>query len=269
MAATKRVPGPTSRDSSDADPRGRRGPVTAPRGWSARRLWHNPARPPNRSPCAYRCFVTLFSVWVKPNAPAFMPEKREDGVRHLQDLELARRALAGDNRAVEDFVTRMSCVRRFLRFKNASFGSPLNSQELEDATQDTLMALWRKLGEFRGQGKLESWAYRFSYLELMNHLQSRDRRPKYMDELPEQVGPDPTEEGVDPLEIEKVYRGIERLEETAADVIQLKHLDSLTFEEIGARLSLSVNTVKTRYYRGMRKLRELLPGDPAREEGTV
>ena len=41
-------------------------------------------------------------------------------------------------------------------------------------------------------------------------------------------------------------------------MIRLKHFQELTFEEISSRLSIPANTAKTKYYRGLEKLRETL-----------
>ena len=94
----------------------------------------------------------------------------EARARYPADLELVRRTLQGEPSAVEEYLERMHCVRRFLAAKNKAVGTPLSSQELEDTIQSTLLALWKKLASFAGHGSLESWAYRFSHLELLNRL---------------------------------------------------------------------------------------------------
>ena len=184
----------------------------------------------------------------------------EARARHPADLELVQRILQGEPSAVEEYLTRMHCVRRFLAAKNKAFGTPLSAQELEDTIQSTLLALWGKLASFAGHGSLESWAYRFSHLELLNRLQSLRRLPRFLDDLPgEATGARAREPAADPapdpFEHEQLYRALERLEATAADVLRAKHLDGLTFEEIAAREAVPVNTVKTRYYRALEKLR--------------
>ena len=47
-------------------------------------------------------------------------------------------------------------------------------------------------------------------------------------------------------------------------VVRLKHYDDLSFVEIGRLLEIPVNTVKSRYYRGLRWLRARLA--PSSEE---
>jgi RNA polymerase sigma-70 factor (ECF subfamily) len=195
---------------------------------------------------------------LKPG-PHVVPQAHpEPAGLYMQDLELVRRVQLGEPAAVEAFVQRLRCARRFLVYRNAGFGAPLGHHELEDTVQSTLLAVWRKLGEYAGRGPLEAWVYRFSYLELMNRLQALDRRPQELERVAE-----PYAEGreLDPLERERLYRSLERLERVepgAADVIRWKHLEACTFEEVAAHLAISVNTAKTRYYRGMQRLRQLL-----------
>jgi RNA polymerase sigma-70 factor (ECF subfamily) len=203
---------------------------------------------------------------LKPPGETGAPTLPDDASLHLRDLELVRRVLGGNAEAVDDFVLRMSCARRFLAFRNASLGAPLGPDELEDCVQSALLAVWRKLGQFAGRASLEAWVYRFTQLELANRLRGLERRPRALESAPE-----PSAEAnarVDAAEAERLYRALARLDEDSADVIRLKHLEACTFEEIGARLAVPTNTAKTRYYRGMERLRRILrdprgPGGPA------
>jgi RNA polymerase sigma-70 factor, ECF subfamily len=188
--------------------------------------------------------------------------------RHARDLELVRRVLRGEREAQEQFLARMQCVRRFLSARNASFGRPLRPDELEDTLQSTLLALWAKLSTFAGTGSLEAWAYRFSYLELLNRLQALRRRPSFLEDVGGAALAEPR--GAEPFEHGRLYRALARLEPAAAEVLRQKNLEGRTFEELAAREKVSVNTIKTRYYRALERLRGLLGAerDPAltREE---
>jgi RNA polymerase sigma factor (sigma-70 family) len=57
---------------------------------------------------------------------------------------------------------------------------------------------------------------------------------------------------------EHLYQSLDRLDAEEARVVSLKHFQNMTFEEISARTQISENTLKTRYYRGLRKLRHFL-----------
>ena len=64
---------------------------------------------------------------------------------------------------------------------------------------------------------------------------------------------------------EDIYFGLERVDPLQAVVIRSKHFGGKTFEEIAEAQGISSNTAKTRYYRGLIKLRAFM--DPRRQEG--
>lgn len=175
---------------------------------------------------------------------------------HRVDGELVRAVLAGEQAAVDALVVRLGCIPRILAALNQRMGSPFGSEDLNDLTQDSLIHLWRRLESYSGQASLETWAYSFCTHGFMNELRKGQRRGRAssLEESQAEVRPVPA----DTLEFEQLHRGLQQLEDKDARVIRLKYFDDLTFEEIGARLELSPNTAKTCYYRGMRRLAELL-----------
>jgi len=176
----------------------------------------------------------------------------------IRDLELVREARGGDPAAVERFLERMTCVRRFHMLKNEQFGRPLGKDELEDAVQETLFALWRKLDHYQGTGPLEAWAYRFAYLRFLERLRKLERRPRLLDDMrgdvPEPVSPPKR----DHERFERLYRMLELVGDPDESLIRKKVLEQRTFEELAMQMELPTNTVKTRFYRAMTKLRGLL-----------
>ena len=169
---------------------------------------------------------------------------------------MVQKACAGDPAAVDALLRRVRCVRRFITAKNRQLGGRLRPDEIDDAVQETLFALWRKLPEFKGLGSFEAWVYRFSYLELLSRFRKHSRNPQPVEEVdvPDEEAPEPSQA----LEYEHLYVMLDKLGPPASDIIRLKHLEDLSFDEIGERMGTSPNTAKTRYYRGMRRLREML-----------
>ncbi|MEM7309939.1 MAG: sigma-70 family RNA polymerase sigma factor [Planctomycetota bacterium] len=194
-------------------------------------------------------------------------EKRADAA-----LRFVQAVLSGDREAELRFIERMRCVPRILAHKNGQLGRPLSEHELEDLTQEVLTALWKKLPTYNGAAALETWAYRFCYLELMRTLRGKQRLPKLVEDGIEGSSYEPETQGAEPAdETERVLQALDGMESEEADLLRLKHFEGLTFDAIGERLSLSPNTVKTRYYRGLRKLKGLLAqttrhGAPRRAE---
>jgi len=176
---------------------------------------------------------------------------------HPTDLELVRAVLRRDATAVDALVVRMRCIPRILSLLNQRMGSVLGAEDLNDLTQDVLARLWPRMQEYTGEAALETWFYGYCFNGLMNavrkqrRLQSMQRASALTDSIPDPTAPLR-------LEFDHLQRSLERLDPRETRVIRLKYFDDLTFEEIGGRLEISPNTAKTCFYRGMRRLEELL-----------
>ena len=175
--------------------------------------------------------------------------------RHQADLELVRRVLGGDEQARADFVRRLRCVPAYLRARARRRGLPLSSAQLEDLSQDTLLALWRKLSTFRGTSTIETWACGYCHYQLASHLERSARLSRRVGEFEGE----PAMEAAAPDDVvEHVERALSALGPPAEDVVRLKHFEELSFPEIGERMGLSANTAKSHYYRGLARLRGAL-----------
>ena len=166
------------------------------------------------------------------------------------DLQLVKSTLSGDPRLTAEFLERMRCIPRFLAARNARSGHPLRADELADLAQDVFTAFWSRLPEYRGEAALETWAYRFCMRKWLEHVRPRRRL--------EALESDPEGDRVDParhLDDVVVQAALDELPSDERQVVVLKHLDELSFEEISARLATPSSTLKTRYYRGMERLR--------------
>lgn len=190
---------------------------------------------------------------------AFDPEKSR------QDHELVLECLRGRRDARDRVVERLHCVPRILTALNHQMSFPLSEHDVADLSQDTLVVIWQKLSKFEGRAQLETWAYRFCFLELMNRVRKKgrlDRVSTRLDSLEDRM-PD-QKIGPAPLEFEHLEVGLDELGPPEADVIRLKHFEERTFTEIGEVLEISPNTAKTYYYRGIAWLRRRL--SPAARE---
>lgn len=185
------------------------------------------------------------------------PHRASELVGHGPDVELARRVLADEEGAFQRFVERMRVLPRILDVLNARLGRPLNDHDLADLAQDTLILVWRKLSTFAGGSTLETWVFGVARLELMNFVRKTRRRATSAEPFDADcmLAPLHEHESLDYGILHEALAGLEPLE---ADVIRLKHFDDLTFEAIGARCRIPVNTAKTRYYRGIRHLQQAL-----------
>ncbi len=184
-----------------------------------------------------------------------------------QDRALIRGVLSGRSGSIDALVIRLNCVPGILAARNRILGRPLDPEELDDLVQDALVVVWRKLDAFTGVSSLESWVYRICVLEMMNAIRAKRRRPVAAPEALRQVCEDPmAEQGAPLFGSERLHSGLDRLGPPGSDIIRLKHFEQLTFDEISERTGQSVNTIKSQYYRGLRRLRGILGSVPREEE---
>ena len=179
-----------------------------------------------------------------------------------EDQRLLADVAAGRPGAVDRLSLRMRCVARILAALNARMGHVLDSHDLADLAQETLLVILRKLHLYEGRASLQGWAYRIAYFEFMNCVRRRWRREGKAASEGEEVI-ERGVEGHDPWRFEELHRALERIPVKEAQIVRLKHLEELTFDQISQAVSTPRSTVKARYYRGLEALRELLAPAPA------
>jgi RNA polymerase sigma factor (sigma-70 family) len=161
------------------------------------------------------------------------------------DLEAAR---TGDRNALERVLTHS---RQNLR-RYAEFHCIVN--DVEDAVQESLLLVSRKLGSLRELECFTSWLFRIVKREC-NRLK-RGRKLLTGQDIPEclmpLVYPEPIEWRQD------VAAALESLPVHYREVILLRDLEGLTIEEIAAQLRLSREAVKSRLHRARVVAREYL-----------
>ncbi|MEM7201684.1 MAG: RNA polymerase sigma factor [Planctomycetota bacterium] len=185
-----------------------------------------------------------------------------------QELAFVDAFLAGHRGTVQRFSERLSCVPRMLAARNAKLGRPLDAEELNDVVQDTFLTVLRRLPSYRPDAPLESWIYGICCLQLRSALRRRARTNQGIEALADDDPEAPGRSTLGLLEdAVEVHAMLEMLGGIEADVIRMKHLDGVTFDELGARLELSPNTVKTYYYRGLAALRRIVERRSERPDG--
>lgn len=99
---------------------------------------------------------------------------------------------------------------------------------------------------------LKAWFYRILLNESMNHHRRAKRLVPLEDTLLETPAP-----ARDPGERLDLYDAIERLDWKEQTVVRLRFFEDMKLEEIARVTNTNLNTVKSRLYKSLRRLREL------------
>ena len=177
-----------------------------------------------------------------------------------RDLTLVRGFQNREPVAVAELEKHLQRVPRILSSLNARLGRPLDSDELADLAQDTVVIILRKLDAYAGRAPFGAWVYRVCSNELRNGIRRKRRMPTLLGDGGAGVVSH-QDEVMLLARRELVLQALEQIRRIDAEVVRLHHLDGLTFVDVSERLGVTVNTVKGRYYRGIQQLHDLLGGN--------
>lgn len=127
-----------------------------------------------------------------------------------------------------------------------------------DATQETLLTVYRQAGTFRGDAAFSTWMYRISINTSRDLLRKRRRWQREGEDV---AGLDPASPGrVDDQVTQRIdlARALDQLADDYREPVLLHDVVGLPYEEIARLTRTNIGTIKSRISRGRRKLAELL-----------
>lgn len=140
-----------------------------------------------------------------------------------------------------------------------------NPQDAEDVTQEAFLKAYRSLSSYRGDSKFSVWLYRIVSNLCLDQLRAKKRRPTQSLTVENDEGEEDTLEIPDEqfspeklldrkLTQESVRRGLASLPDDAKQILLLREIQGMSYEEIADVLDLEPGTVKSRIFRARKKL---------------
>ena len=142
-----------------------------------------------------------------------------------------------------------------------------NPEDAAEAAQEAFLAVWQGLKFFRGESSFSTWLYRLASNACVDLLRREGRHraaagPSLDDEelRLETADPAPTpQEAAERAELRRqIENGLRALPAEYRQVLILREMHQLSYEEIGQTLSLDPGTVKSRISRGRKRLQKFL-----------
>ncbi|WP_370677915.1 sigma-70 family RNA polymerase sigma factor [Pleomorphomonas sp. PLEO] len=135
------------------------------------------------------------------------------------------------------------------------------ASDCDDLIQDTMLAVWRKAGQFDAKsGAVSTWIFTISRNLGIDRRRRVARRLRDDDLPPSDVDPSPSAEGeiITREDETRVRRALDRLPTEQADVIALSFFSQSPQSEIASALGIPLGTVKSRIRLAMNRLRQML-----------
>ncbi len=188
------------------------------------------------------------------------------------DRALVLRFKNGDQAAFEEMVSRYwdriyGMVHQLLR----------NQQDAEEVTQDAFIRAHRGLENFRGDSAFSTWLYQIATNLARNRYwywwrRKRDKTVSFdqpvgdgnetpLSEIFVTESETPEDATVTQELVDSIAIGMEKLSPKHREILILRNVKNLTYEEIADILQISIGTVKSRIARARESLRSKLGED--------
>lgn len=180
-------------------------------------------------------------------------------LQHLEENECIARAQRGEVAAFSELVARyQDRIYRFLVRLTRSLDDAL------ELTQETFLSAYQALARWRPEARFTTWLFRIARNQAFDWLR-RNKRVEFVALGDEQdVGfadpaptPDVTLESVQRLR--QLERALARLPTEHREILLLREIEAMSYEDIAEVLDIRLGTVKSRIARARAGLLEKMP----------
>jgi RNA polymerase sigma-70 factor (ECF subfamily) len=174
-----------------------------------------------------------------------------------RDALLLERVAAKDRGAFQELYQRY-----YQRLFGFIFKLTRRPDLVEEALNDTLLAVWKGAASFAGRSRPSTWILGIAHRQALKSL-SRVRRAERDVEAPPEEAPRDASEGPESLAARRelastLGQALAQLPPEQRAVVELTYYHGCSYAEISGIVGCPVNTVKTRMFHARRRLRGLL-----------
>jgi RNA polymerase sigma-70 factor (ECF subfamily) len=195
-----------------------------------------------------------------------MPSSNAPVDGEMSDLELVKRCQAGDTRAFDALVTKYRN-----RIYSMAYHIIQNETEAWDISQEAFIKAWRAMGSFKSDATFYTWLYRITHNVCYDWMRKKkfesdgefddsekEHRVAAGAEAVPRGAPRP-DQAMKNAELKvQIDWAISQLSADHRQIILLKEMDGLSYQEIADVMKCSLGTVMSRLFYARKKLQELL-----------
>lgn len=147
-----------------------------------------------------------------------------------------------------------------------------DAEDAADMAQEAFIKAYNSLASYRGDSKFSVWLYRIVSNVCLDFLRARKRRQtvslSVVDDEGEETELEISDESASPEKLmersmtrDAVRRGLQELTPEYRQILILRELQGMSYDEIAETLGLESGTVKSRIFRARKKLCSFLVRD--------
>lgn len=167
---------------------------------------------------------------------------------------IGQRAARGDKAALDQLLVGiqpliLSRCRRFLP----------NTLDAEEAAQDALFSIARRIESFEGRSKFTTWMYQLTTNAAIDCYRKLKRRRSVLEAPPDLAARGSSPSVIAGARID-VLEAAEQLERRLVEPVLMRDLCELEYSDIADLLGIPLGTVKSRIHDGREQMRKVLYG---------
>lgn len=202
------------------------------------------------------CLLLVIGAYINgPTAASRSNDLKEETSRLINEIRNGKREAF--DRLVELYQTKLY---------NFTFNYLKHPEEAKDLTQDIFVSVYRSLSGLKDVSKFSSWLYQIA----LNHCRNRYKKLKRTGYFNSQSIDDPEsyvqltsknspENQVERQEVINIVRTtISKMKKQEKEVLMLRDMQELSYEEISAILGIPIGTVKSKLNRARTGLKNRL-----------
>jgi len=177
-----------------------------------------------------------------------------------QEKEMIQKVIDGDKNAFEDLV-----IANQKNVYNLALKMTRNEDDALDISQDAFVKAYQQLRNFRGDSRFSVWLYRLTYNLCIDFLRKKPKATivplTYEDDSGDSTPleiPDlrnlPEDNAIRTETRKTISDGINELATDHREVLVMREVTGMSYEEISKTLNVSIGTVKSRLARARMKL---------------
>lgn len=181
--------------------------------------------------------------------------------KRIRELELVKRAKAGDMQAFEDLVLQYEKM-----VYNVAFRMMNHTEDAYDISQEVFIKAFRNMKNFDERSTFSTWIYRITTNACIDEM--RKRKGKETQSMDKEIQGDeggyqkefvdsdatPEEVVVQQEDKSEIMQALDTLSEEHKTIVVLRDIRGLSYDEIAEITETSLGTVKSRLSRGRKQL---------------
>ncbi len=174
-----------------------------------------------------------------------------DAAERLREQLLVLRCQAGDENAFEELVARYHPRLRYYLRRILP-----RADHADDVLQEVWLAVFRALPRLADPAALAAWLYRIARDKAS--VQWRERPPERLLDLSDLVEEPSQDDEFRPEDAQEIHAGLDQLTPEQREVLVLRFLEDMTYQQIAKVTGCPIGTVRSRLYYAKSALRRAI-----------